>query len=484
MRRWSMVVLALALAGCDKMKDMVSARPEVAAEASGQELKVERLAKMMTSIKGVPLTRDAAEFIANMWVDHTLFAQALADGKSLTDSAVVAQVMWPEISEIRGSRWHDSLVTHRAPMTPATADSIYNADQVRLLQHILFRVPPNAEPPLRVAAQRKAEAAYAKLKGGANFAQLATQVSEDPGSKGDGGYLPPAPKGKWVTVFDSAGWSLAPGAMTPVLESPFGFHIIRRPPAAEIRERLVTYARERIGAALDSAYLDSLGARRHLKVDGGAPANMREAIANHAEAMHSQKSLATYDGGMLTVAQFMRWSNALGPTWGRDLVGRPDSTLIQFARLIAQNQLLLQQADSAGIVVTPLEWAGMQARYHGQLDTLRMGLDLYGSDMTDSANTTADRVRVASIKVESYWDRIASGALRPRPIPPQLAATLRESGNFKVNRAGLDRAVELAKVLKAKADSSAQAPQAVPNQPPAGAAPFSPAPPAGPAGRP
>ena len=67
MRRWSMVVLALALAGCDNLKDMFSARPEVAAEAGGQQLKVERLAKMMTSIKGVPLTRDAADFIANIF---------------------------------------------------------------------------------------------------------------------------------------------------------------------------------------------------------------------------------------------------------------------------------------------------------------------------------------------------------------------------------------------------------------------------------
>jgi hypothetical protein len=55
-----MVVLALALAGCNNLKDMFSARPETAAEASGQQLKVERLAKMMTSIKGVPLTREAS----------------------------------------------------------------------------------------------------------------------------------------------------------------------------------------------------------------------------------------------------------------------------------------------------------------------------------------------------------------------------------------------------------------------------------------
>jgi hypothetical protein len=89
-------------------------------------------------------------------------------------------------------------------------------------------------------------------------------------------------------------------------------------------------------------------------------------------------------------------------------------------------------------------------------------------------------VRGAAIKVESYWDRIATGALRPRPIPPSLAAVLRQTGSFKVNRAGIDRAVEVAKVMKAKADSTAQAPQAVPNRPPPGAVPYTP----GPAGKP
>jgi len=483
MRRWSMVVMTLALAGCDNLKDMFSARPEVAAEAGGQQLKVERLAKMMTSIKGVPLTRDAAEFITNMWVDHTLFAQALAGGKPLTDSSVAAQVLWPEIAEIRGSRWHDSLVMHRAPMTPGVADSVYGADRERLLQHILIRLQPNAEPPARAAARRKADAAYAKLRDGANFAQLATKVSEDPGSNKDGGYLPPAPKGKWVTAFDSAGWTLAPGAMTPVIETPFGFHIIRRPPATEIRDRLVNYARDRIGATLDSVYLDSLGAQRKLTVDGGAAASMRAALADRAASMHSTKPLATYQGGVLTVAEFMRWIAALGPSVGNDLLGRPDSSLVQFARLIAQNQLLLQQADSAGITLAPVEWEGMMARYRGQIDTLRMNLDLFGADLTDPAISVPDRSRVAAIKVESYWDRIAAGALRPRPIPPQLAAVLRQPDNYKVNKAGITRAVEIAQELKAKADSTSQAPQPVPNQPAPGAAPFT-LPPAAPAGKP
>ena len=66
-----------------------------------------------------------------------------------------------------------------------------------------------------------------------------------------------------------------------------------------------------------------------------------------------------------------------------------------------------------------------------------------------------------------------------------MAAVLREAGEYKLSKAGLARAVELATALKARADSVAQAPQPVPNQPVPGAAPLG-LPPTGqpPAGQP
>lgn len=453
MSRWRMVfaVAVVALGGC---KDAFRARPEIAAEAGGQELKTERLAALMAGIKGVPMSREAADFIAGMWIDQTLFAQAVAAGKDVTDSATAAQVLWPELSQLVAERWHDTLLSRRAPLTPNTADSIYNWGNVRLLQHILVRVPPNAEPPVRAAAQKKAEAALARVARGGDFAKLAKELSDDPGSRDSGGYLPPAPRGKWVTAFDSAGWSLAPGDRTGLIETPFGFHIIRRPPAAEVRDRMLAYAREQVGNQLDAIYLDSLGARRNLKIDRNAPTAMRDAITERDRASHSTAVLATYDKGQLTVADFMKWVNALGPAWAADITRRPDSSMTQFVRLLAQNQMLLQQADSAGIRATSDEWKSMQQRYSAQVDTLRMSLGLTAADFSDAAMPAADRIRAASVKIESHWDEVAKGGPRPRPIPPQLAAILRNSAKYRMDQAGLDRAVELAKAKKAHDDST------------------------------
>ena len=68
----------------------------------------------MARIKGVPLdARRRPTSWPNVWVDHTLFAQALASGRDLADSATAAQVLWPEMAELGGTRWHDTLMARR-----------------------------------------------------------------------------------------------------------------------------------------------------------------------------------------------------------------------------------------------------------------------------------------------------------------------------------------------------------------------------------
>ena len=459
MRRLAVGVLGavVALSGCDAIKRMSGGTPTVVATAAGQQLSVDRLARLMAGIKGVPMAPEAADFIANLWVDHTLLAQSLAAGETFLDSVTASEVMWPELVELRGSRWHDTLLARKIPFTDAVVDSIYAADQVRLFQHILVRVESTAEPPARAAGRRRAETMLARVRGGADFGQVAGQISDDPASKLDSGYLTPAPRGRWVTAFDSAGWTLAPGAMTGLVETPFGYHVIRRPPAAEIRGRLVQFMREQLGRQLDSVYLDSLGIQKHLKVVGNAPELVRQALGDKGEAIRSPKVLASYDGGSFTVASLIRWVTGLGPEWAADLGQRPDSSLSQFVKLLAQNQILVAQADSAGIRVLPDEWASMMQRYRGLLDTLRMSLDLSSGDLTDPAVAPEQRAKVAALKVETFWDRVVQGRGRPRPIPGPVSFVLRKTGHYTVDRRAVDAAVAQAGLLKAKADSAAAA---------------------------
>ena len=448
------LLLVVGLTACSSFRDLFSAHADVAAEAGDERLSPERLAEIMISGKGVRPNRDAANFVANIWIDYSLFGQAVAGGKLPLDSASVAEAVWPQLAELKGSHWHDTLMARRSVLPPNAADSVYRGNDVRVLQHILYRVPPNAVPEVRNTARKKAEGTLARIRRGADFGQVASQVSEDPGSKADRGFLPPSPKGRFVPAFDSAGWSLAPGATSGVVETQFGYHIIKRPAADAVRDRLTAYLAQSAGGRLDSMYMDSLAILNRIKVEKGAANAMRAAAENPEEARRSKKKLATFKDGELTVGEFMRWMQALPPQYAAQLKQADDTMLTQFARVLSQNILLLRQADSAKIQVTPDEWSAMAAGYRAQVDTLRKEMGLDTTALWDSTAKAADRNKVAAAKVQQYFDQLVGGKSRLRPLPSALATLLRDRFHYRVHDGGLNRAVELAEAERAKTDTS------------------------------
>ncbi|GAA4011698.1 peptidylprolyl isomerase [Hymenobacter fastidiosus] len=67
----------------------------------------------------------------------------------------------------------------------------------------------------------------ARILGGEDFATLAKQYSEDPGSAVEGGYLGFFKRKELVPQYEAAALKLEPGQMSPVVESQFGFHLIQ-----------------------------------------------------------------------------------------------------------------------------------------------------------------------------------------------------------------------------------------------------------------
>ncbi len=449
-------VLVAGLVGCSNFRDLFSAHADVAAEAGGQELAADRLAAIMTPAgKGVRVNRETADFVVSAWIDYTLLGQAVVTGRLPLDSASIAEAVWPDIAELKGSHWHDTLMAQRSKLPASAADSVYRDTDVRVLQHILIGVRPNTDSATQSAARKKAEATLVRLKGGANFSQLAAQLSEDPGSKADSGFLPPSPKGRFVPAFDSAGWALEPGQMSGLVRTPFGFHIIKRPPLGEVRGRLLDYLAGRAGAHLDSLYMDSLATTNKIEVVSGASAAMRAAVQSPEDSKDSKRTLVRYHGGELTVKDFLRWVRALPPQYAMQLKGGNDSMMIRFARILTQNMLLLREADSAHIKLTPQEWDTLNLRYRTQLDTLRAEVGLNESDLTDASTALPQRQKLAELKVDQYFDRLTQGKARLRPLPSALSTLLRQRFPYRVHDAGVNRAVEIAQGLKAKADSTA-----------------------------
>ncbi|MEP6590581.1 MAG: peptidylprolyl isomerase [Gemmatimonadota bacterium] len=461
----------VALAACGA--GGLTAGPDVAAKAGGQELSATRVSEILTGAKGAKLTPESAEFIANLWVDYTLFAQGIADGSLKADSATINKAMWPALAQLKADRWHDSLIAKRATASDAQIDSTYAAGNDRALQHVLIMVAPTATPAERSAARKKIDALAGELKGGANFGALALKNSMDTGSGADSGYLPIGPKGRFVPAFDSVGYSMAPGATSGVVPTQFGFHILRRPPLAESRERYRSFVKEAQVAFVDSTYFAEIDKDNDFKVDPDAAKTIKAGLADMEKKRHDKKVLVSYKGGGFTLADMLRWVGALtadpmkGPQTMAQIKAAPDTQLVEFARRLAQNALVLRDAEKNHIEVTAEEWKTISADFSAQLDTIKTSIGLT-ADVLDPKATETDRSKAAALKVDQYFDKLVKGDARLRVLPGLLSIALRDDHKFLVNPAGLKRALELAEAKQGK-DSTAAAPSVM--QPAPGGAP-------------
>ncbi len=102
-----------------------------------------------------------------------------------------------------------------------------NPGKVRVA-HILIGAPADTTDAVKAEALAKTKDIYKKLQNGEDFAKLAVEFSDDPGSASAGGELKPFGPGETVLPFEKAAFALAtPGQLSDIVESRFGYHIIK-----------------------------------------------------------------------------------------------------------------------------------------------------------------------------------------------------------------------------------------------------------------
>jgi len=105
-------------------------------------------------------------------------------------------------------------------------DKFTEPEQVRA-RHILVKTPAGGDADAKAAARKKAEGLLAKVKAGGDFPALAKASSEDPASAAQGGDLGLFSRGRMTPAFEEAAFALPAGGVSEVIETPFGFHVIR-----------------------------------------------------------------------------------------------------------------------------------------------------------------------------------------------------------------------------------------------------------------
>ena len=166
------------------------------------------------------------------------------------------------------------------PVPEAAIAAYYRDNRERFLlpeavtaNHIMIRVNPDATPEQRAEARRRATDVLNQILGGADFARTARDVSEDAGTAPSGGLVGTFPRGSMDPAFEAAAFSVKPGEISDLVETPFGFHIIRVDEHAAGRMQTLDDVRGDISTLLtDRAQQEALGklveeARRTAKIE-------------------------------------------------------------------------------------------------------------------------------------------------------------------------------------------------------------------------
>ncbi len=153
------------------------------------------------------------------WLATQGMTEAQARTEITTDLAIqkylVANVS--DTSKVTSEQAHAYYDAHPEVFTPG--------EQVHA-RHILVKVDPSATPEQKAAARRKAERLLARVKAGEDFATVAKDSSDD-ASAARGGDLGEFGRGQMVAPFDAAVFQLQPGQISDIVETQFGYHIIK-----------------------------------------------------------------------------------------------------------------------------------------------------------------------------------------------------------------------------------------------------------------
>lgn len=141
-------------------------------------------------------------------------------------------------------------------------------------RHILIAASPDAAAPERAEARERARRLRAEAADGADFAALAREHSDDPGSAAEGGDLGLVVEGRTAPAFEAALFALEPGELSDVVETPFGFHVIqmverrddRVLPFEEARGPIRELLLQQEQQARTAAFIDDLKARHDVRI--------------------------------------------------------------------------------------------------------------------------------------------------------------------------------------------------------------------------
>lgn len=186
------------------------------------------------------------------WVDTNLLALE-AQKTKLDQDPTVKNKLDEAKTFILAQEYVMKEVEKKVNVTDADVKAYYEKNKAEFSEpesvkasHILIRVPQDADEKAWKEAENKIKDIKKKLDGGADFAKLAQEMSDDPGSKAKGGDLGFFSKGRMVPEFEEVAFSLKVGEVSQPVKTPFGYHLIKVFEKKEAREKSFDEVKEQV----------------------------------------------------------------------------------------------------------------------------------------------------------------------------------------------------------------------------------------------
>jgi len=112
------------------------------------------------------------------------------------------------------------------PIPEAAVEEAMKTDKTASVRHILLLTRGKSAKEKK-AIYQKMQRILKKAKRGADFAKLATQYTEDPGSKKTGGLYKDFGRGRMVPNFEKAAFTVPVGQISDIIETSYGYHILK-----------------------------------------------------------------------------------------------------------------------------------------------------------------------------------------------------------------------------------------------------------------
>lgn len=459
-------VILTAATACGALKDAMTAHVDVVARAGNQELTVSQLGTMLANSQ-VPLRPDVARSVAQLWVNYQLLGQAAAANDTLASVELADQGMWSAIEQMRLSAMFEQHTAAAARPDSSTFRAAYEAGELLGAAHILLtKQPDGLGTAVNDSIKREAER-IAQTVTSASFARVARARSQDPGSKDRGGDYGVFPPGTMVPEFEAGIRSVPPGGITGVVETQFGYHIIRRSTWDEIKDQFAEQYGQMVQQQAESTFFASAEEGANIQVKGSA-ARIVKAIAEDVDAYRGDRTvIATSRKVDLTAGRMALWIAAFPPQSQirPQIVQAADSMIPDFVMNIMRNELLLKRADSLGVTADTGRVTEARNAFWQAVTGSMGALGVSPAQLADTTDDRKAREALAGSRVNAFVESLMGNRVEYVDVPEQVVLVLRDRYEARVVPAGLDRALAEATKLRTAADSAAAAsetPSAVP----------------------